>query len=172
MKSVRTEKRSYRASAATIAAKFRWDNNSPNPTDESADTVPPSAGGRLKLRFVLMVANHAYGATLKVQPDGLAGGCPALAGCCARAPNIAPAVSSPARTTAITIRRSIRGLPHLDMIGPFDPVLSSATFAKLTYRSANWNRARQAEFDPETLDRAQGQYTNRGRQPVLCRFGH
>jgi len=60
----------------------------------------------------------------------------------------------------MTIRRSIQGLPYVDMVGLSDPVLSSATFVRLTYRSADRIRAWQAEFDPETLDRAQGQYTN------------
>ena len=58
MKSLSSENRSCRASAATINPKFRWDTKSPNPIVESADTVPPRAGGKLRFMVVLMCANH------------------------------------------------------------------------------------------------------------------
>ena len=105
MKSVRTEKRSYCASAATIVAKFRWDNKLPKPIEESVVTVPPSAGGRGRLLVTLTLANHPYGAMLNVQPDGLAAACcPELVGCCACAPDTAAPASSPARAVAVTTR--------------------------------------------------------------------
>src|ERR1700684_1416446 len=60
MKSVKTENRPYCASAATIVAKFRFDTRSPKPIDVVADTVPPSAGGRLKFRFACTLGIHKY----------------------------------------------------------------------------------------------------------------
>src|SRR5271169_5406439 len=111
MKSVKSEKRSYRASAATIVAKLRWDSRLPNPIDESAVTVPPSAGGSGRLEVALMFAIHPYGAMLKVQPDELATCCPRLIGCCACAPGIAPPAISPARRPVMTIRFNIMDPP-------------------------------------------------------------
>src|SRR4051812_32728270 len=84
MKSVRTENRSYRASAAPIKPMFRWETKSPKPTEGLALTVPPSAGGWLRLRSVLMFANQRYGARLKVHPEGPGAGWPKPIGCCAR----------------------------------------------------------------------------------------
>src|SRR5580704_11509496 len=59
MKSVRTENRSYCASAASIAPKLMWSTTSPNPSDVVEDTVPPpAAGGRLRFVVTLRLANH------------------------------------------------------------------------------------------------------------------
>src|ERR1700722_6604050 len=108
MKSVRTENRSYRASAATIVAKFKCDTKSPKPIDEFADTVPPSAGGRLKFRVEWTLGIHRYGATSKVQPDGPGGDSPEPIGCCAFAVDVPPAASTTIRTPAVTIRFNIK----------------------------------------------------------------
>ena len=66
------ERETVSASAATINPKFRWDNRSPNLIVALLDNVPPSAGGRLNSLVTLSPGIHAYGATLKIQPEGLA----------------------------------------------------------------------------------------------------
>src|SRR5271165_4275538 len=150
-KSVRTENRSYCASAATIVAKLMWVNSSPNPTDVVEVTVPPPvAGGRFRFAVALRLANHTYGATLKVQPDALAAGCAGLVGCCARTPDVAPAASSPARTAAQTSRRAVRDALGSTSPPEYNPTLPGATFARPA-RASSVAETSTAALDPRII---------------------
>jgi hypothetical protein len=57
---------------------------------------------------VLMFANHTYGATSKLQPEGFGAGCPRLIGCCARAPDVTPVAIIIVRAAAMRIRFNIK----------------------------------------------------------------